>query len=144
MGDPLSIIASAAGIISLGITVCQGLIDYCQAFAGQYRDVRVVIQDLQSLERSLTWLHDSLTHRPDLLNHVRPYIVTLKDRIDDLQPILDRFRGNVSGHQAFKEKVKKTTQRTLYPFKKGMISELRDTVRQARDDLSLALQVLQM
>ena len=67
MGDPLSIVASAGGIISLGITVCQGLIDYCQTFAGQYRDVRVVVQDLEGLEKSLTLLRDSLTHRPDLL-----------------------------------------------------------------------------
>lgn len=149
MGDPLSIIASAGGIISLGITVCQGLIDYCQAFAGQYRDVRLLVQDLQGLERSLTLLRDSLTYRPDLLDLVRPYVVAIQGRIDDLQPILGRFRGNVSrrnisGHQAFNEKVKTTTQRALYPFKKGMIRELRDTVWQAQDNLSLALQVIQV
>ena len=149
MGDPLSIVASAGGIISLGITVCQGLIDYCQAFAGQYRDVRILVQDLQGLEKSLTLLRDSLTHRPDLLDLIQPYIATLRGRVDDLQPILARFRGivsrrNVSGHQAFKEKVQTTTQRALYPFKKGMISELRDTVRQAQGNLSLALDVVQV
>ena len=144
MGDPLSITASAAGFISLGITVCQGLIDYCQAFAGQYQDVRVVVQDLKGLERSLTLLHGSLTHRPDLLDLVQPYIVTLKGRIDDLQPILGRFTENVSGQHAFKARVKTATQRTLYPFRKGMISELRNTVRQAQDSLSLALQVVQV
>ena len=149
MGDPLSITASAAGIISLGITVCQGLIDYCQAFAGQYRDVRILVQDLQGLERSLTLLRDSLTHRPDLLDLVQPYIATLRARVDDLQPILGRYgesvtRDNGSRHHSFKEKVGTTTKRTLYPFKKGMISELRDTVRQAQDNLSLALQVVQV
>ena len=144
MGDPLSVIASAGGIISLGITVCQGLIDYCQAFAGQYRDVRVVVQDLHGLEKSLALLHDSLAHRPDLLDLVRPYIDTLRGRIDDLQPILGRFREHVSGQHAFKDKVKTATQRTLYPFKKGMVKELRDTVRQAQDSLSLALQVVQV
>ena len=149
MGDPLSITASAAGFISLGITVCQGLIDYCQAFAGQYQDVQIIMQDLQGLERSLTLLHGSLTHRPDLLDLVQPYIVTLKGRIDDLQPILGRFREdisgkNLSGQHAFKNKVKTATQRTLYPFKKGTISGLRDTVRQAQDNLSLALGVVQV
>ena len=144
MGDPLSIVASAGGIISLGITVCQGLIDYCQAFAEQYRDVRVVVQDLEGLEKSLTLLRDSITHRPDLLNLIRPYIVTLRGRIDDLQPILGSFRENVSRQHAFKDKVKTATQRTLYPFKKGLISQLRDTVRQAQDNLILALQVVQV
>ena len=144
MGDPLSIVASAGGIISLGITVCQGLIDYCQAFAGQYRDVRILVQDLQGLERSLTMLRDSLAHRPDLLNLVQPYIAILRARVDDLQPVLGRFRENVSGQHAFKDKVKRATQRTLYPFKKGMVNELRDTVRQAQDNLSLALQVVQV
>ena len=149
MGDPLSIVAGAGQVISLGLTVCQGLINYCQAFAGQYRDVRILVQDLQGLERSLTLLRDDLTHRPDLLDLVQPYIVTLKARIDDLQPILDRFKGNnprinISGRQAFKEKVETTTQRILYPFKRGMVSELRDTVRQAQNNLILALQVVQM
>ena len=144
MGDPLSIIASAGGIISLGITVCQGLIDYCQAFAGQYQDVRVAVEDLHGLEKSLAALRDSLTHRPDLLNLVQPYIVTLRGRINDLQPILGRFREHVSRQHAFKDKVKTATQRTLYPFKKGMVKELRDAVRHAQGNLSLALQVVQM
>lgn len=144
MGDPLSIIASAGGIISLGITVCQGLIDYCQAFAGQYRDVRVVVQDLQDLEKSLTSLRDSLTHRPDLLNLVLPCIDRLKGRIDDLRPILGRFEKKVSEQHAFKDKVKAATQRTLYPLKKGTFSKLRDTVRQAQDNLKLALGVVQV
>ena len=149
MGDPLSIIASAGGIISLGITVCQGLIDYCQAFAGQYRDVRVLTQDLQGLEKSLTLLHDSLTHRPDLLNLVQPHVVTLKARVDDLQSILGKYGESVAGdngsrQHAFKDKVQTATRRTLYPFKKGMISELGDTVRQAQTNLSLALQVVHL
>ena len=144
MGDPLSIIASAGGIISLGITVCQGLIDYCQTVAGQYRDVRVLVQDLQDLQKSLTSLQDSLTHRPDLLNLVLPHIDRLKCRINDLQPMLGRFEENVSKQQAFKDKAKKATQRTLYPFKKGTLSKLRDTVRQAQDNLKLALGVVQV
>ena len=144
MGDPLSLIASAGGIISLGITVCQGLIDYRQAFAGQYRDIRVVVEDLHGLEQSLAALRDSLEHRPDLLDLVQPYIVTLRGRIDDLQPILGRFREHVSGQHALKDKVKTATQRTLYPFKKGMVKELQDTVRQAQGNLSLAIQVVQM
>ena len=144
MGDPLSVTASAAGCISLGITVCQGLINYCQSFAGQHGEVRVVVQDLQGLELSLTLLHDSLTHRPDLLDLVQPYIDRLKGRIVDLQPILGRFEKNVSEQHAFKNKVKTATQRTLYPFRKGMIIELRDTVRQAQNNLSLTLQVVQV
>lgn len=34
MSDPLSIIGSAVGIVSLGITVVQGLVDYYAAFQG--------------------------------------------------------------------------------------------------------------
>ncbi len=144
MADPFSLIASAGGVVSLGITVCQGLIDYCRAFAGQDRDVRVLVQDLQNLEKSLTSLQNRLTHQPDLLNLVLPCIETLKGRIDDLQPILGRFEKNVSGQHAFKDKVKTATQRTLYPFKKGVFSKIRDTVRQAQDNLNLALGVVQL
>ena len=144
MADPFSLTASAAGVVSLGITVCQGLIDYCQAFAGQYGDVRVVVQDLQALKQSLTLLEDILKHQPDLLNLVLPYIDILRGRIDDLQPILGSLGENVSGQHPFKDKVKRATQRTLYPFKKGMLSKLRDSVRQAQANLHLALHVVQV
>ena len=144
MADPISLTANAVGVISLGITVCQSLINYCQAYAGQYGDVRVALQDLQDLEKSLTLLRDSLRHRPDLFNLVLPYIDRLKVRIDDLQPILSQLGKSVSEQSSFKDKVKSATQRTLYPFKKGMIRELRDAVRQAQDNLTLALGVIQV
>jgi len=148
MADPFSLTANAVGVISLGITICQGLISYCQAFAGQYGDVRLAVQDLRGLENSLTFLRGTLTlmalHRPDLFNLVTPYIDKLKSRIDNLQPILSKLGKNVSGQGSFKDKVKLATQRTLYPFKKGMIHELRNTVRQAQDNLTLALGVVQV
>lgn len=144
MADPLSLTANAVGVISLGITVCQGLIDYCQAYAGQYGDVRVAVQDLQDLEKSLTLLRDSFRRRPDLFNLVVPYMDRLRARIDDLQPILSQFGKSVSRQSSLKDKVESAKQRALYPFKKGMIRELRDTVRQAQDNLTLALGVVQV
>lgn len=148
MADPFSLTANAVGVTSLGITVCQGLINYCQAFAGQYRDVRLAVQDLRDLEKSLTSLRSTLTlislHRPELFNLVTPYIDTLKSRVEELQPILSKFRKNVSGEASFKDKAKSATQRAFYPFKKEMIRELRDTVRQAQDNLILALGVVQV
>jgi len=148
MADPFSLAANAVGVISLGITVCHGLIGYCQAFAGQYGDIRLALQDLQDLEKSLLSLRETLKlmalSRPDLLNLVTPNIGTLKCCIDDLHPVLSKLEKNDSEHASLKDKVKSITQRTLYPFKTGMIEKLRDTVRHAQDNLTLALGIVQV
>ena len=147
MADPFSLAANAVGVISLGITVCHGLINYCQAFAGQYDDIRLALQDLRDLEKSLLSLREPLKltalRRPDLLDLLTPHIDSLKCRIDDLHPVLSKLEKSDSDHASLKDKVKSITQRTLYPFKTGMIEKLRDTVHHAQDNLTLALGIVQ-
>lgn len=141
MADPFSLTANAVGVISLGITVCQSLINYCQAYAAQYDDVRLALQDLQDLENSLVSLCKTLTisslQRPTGFNLLPPYIARLNTRIKELEK-------DVLTQDSLKGKVKSVAQRTLYPFKRGVIDRLQDTVRHARDNLALALAVVQV
>lgn len=40
--DPLSIAASSASLVSFGITICDGLLRYCQAYKSRERDLNIL------------------------------------------------------------------------------------------------------
>jgi Fungal N-terminal domain of STAND proteins len=63
MGDPLSIAASVAGLVSLGIQACQGLTSYYQAYTDRPENVAKTIRSLESLCGSLQNLETTLSKR---------------------------------------------------------------------------------
>ena len=50
MGDPLSVAASVAGCVSLGLTVCSGLLDYYNAWKDLPSDVSNICKSLATLK----------------------------------------------------------------------------------------------
>lgn len=49
MADPFSIAASAAGIISLGLTVSSGLVRFVQTAQGAPKELKTVCNDVYAL-----------------------------------------------------------------------------------------------
>ena len=62
MSDPLSIAASAAGLASLGLTVCSGLLDYYKAWKDQHSDVLTMCESLEALNRMFELLREKVRH----------------------------------------------------------------------------------
>lgn len=60
MSDPPSIAAGAAGLVSLGITVCSGLLDYCNAWKDQHTDVSRMCQPLEALNGTSKLLYEKV------------------------------------------------------------------------------------
>ena len=54
MGSPLDIAAGAAGFVSFGITACQGLLAYYNAYRAEREDVAAAHSAVQRLEETLT------------------------------------------------------------------------------------------
>lgn len=75
MGDPLSIAAGAAGIVSLGLQVCGGLINYCQAWRSHDKGVEEALEKLTSLDLTLESLDKTLsaveTHDDNITDNFR-------------------------------------------------------------------------
>ena len=62
MTDPLSITASAAGLVSLGLTVCSGLLEYYSALKDQPSDVSTMCHSLEALGKILQVLDQKVRH----------------------------------------------------------------------------------
>ena len=149
MTDPFSISVGALSVVSFGIQICQGLIDYYQAAKDQSKDVQTTVSFLQSLSSTLKGLDGSLKqHRfapeqVDLVKNVESHIEACEEAIEDL----DRELATITRRDkkpGVLESVKKATQAATYPFKKGTLLKLRETIQDVRENLALAVNTLQL
>lgn len=138
MTDPFSIsVGGALSVVSFGIQICHGLIDYYQATKDQSKDVQTTVSFLQSLFSTLKGLDSSLKqHRfgpdqLDLVKNVESHIEACEEATEDL----DRELATITRRDkkpGVLESVKKATQAATYPFKKGTLLKMRETIQEAR------------
>lgn len=62
MGDPLSVAASVAGLVSLGLTVCSGLVDYYRAWQDQPAEIFAMCESLEALGKIFELLDRRIRH----------------------------------------------------------------------------------
>ena len=100
MVDPLSIVGSTAGIVSLGLQVCGGLITYCRAWRSHDKDIEEVLDKLTDLESTLKTLTGILSiveglddNRTNTLQAARPKIHSCVTNLEKLRLALIDFES---------------------------------------------------
>ena len=100
MSDPLSITASAAGLVSLGLTVCAGLLDYYEAWTDQYSEVCTMCESLEALGRTFEFLDQKVRH-PLLdrmsVDRVTESIISCAAGVQGLRYKLDKIQSAKMG-----------------------------------------------
>ena len=100
MSDPLSITASAAGLVSLGLTVCSGLVEYYSAWKDQHSDISTMCESCESLYRTFELLEEKVRH-PLLdrksVDRVTESIISCAAGVQGLRSKLDKIRGAKAG-----------------------------------------------
>ncbi|KAG8531224.1 uncharacterized protein KY384_004582 [Bacidia gigantensis] len=149
MTDTFSVSAGALSIVSLGIEVCRALVDYYQAAKSRKEDLEATISSLQSLCTTLEGLEGTLKRHQffpdelDLVKNVELHIDACEEAIEYLDKELAAFTGRGKNPGVF-ENVKKASRAALYPFKKGTLLKLHETVQDVRENISLAIHTLQL
>ncbi|KAI9866190.1 MAG: hypothetical protein M1813_001751 [Trichoglossum hirsutum] len=148
MTDPLSIAAGIAGLISLGIQVTGSLVKFYTSHKGQDADVTRTTEKLDSLLNTFRFLDSALqsrTFRPDeqdLIKNIESSIHKCDDLIQELKEEYEKFdKASTSG---IKSTIKVTGRRAVYPFRQSTLQKLDEDISEIRDNLSLALDVLQL
>jgi ankyrin repeat domain-containing protein 50 len=145
--EPLSALGVAsgvAGIISLGISVCDD-------FLGYYRSCKNARADsarlFRSMERLATILKDlERTIEKPILKHTgfaatETHIIACRQGIDTLQSELERISATSKSQYKFWTKAR---QRALYPFKERTLLNLTGIVDQLVEYLGLAVGTLNL
>ncbi|KAL4769179.1 hypothetical protein BDW60DRAFT_210265 [Aspergillus nidulans var. acristatus] len=148
MVDPLSIASGTAGLLSLGIQVTQGLVNFYTTYKDKDVDLAKITQNLESLQSIFRALYIAVNERrsqagtQDLLQEVDKAVRDCEEIITELQSECEKFRRDSAA--SFTDRVKVAGRRAAYPFRKSTIQKLEEDISDIRDNLSLALDVLQL
>ncbi|KAK4892915.1 hypothetical protein LTR27_008643 [Elasticomyces elasticus] len=139
------IAGSAVGIVSLGIQVCQGLLQYYGDWKGYHKDIEASHKAVQGLTETFVLLAQVLNGNVVVNDaqrrNVENCVASCEDSVGHLRDRLAELRKY--GHPAaFREKVKASGSRLLYPFKKESLDVLRNLVQEILQRLMLAVNVL--
>ena len=134
------------GVLSLGITVCDGIIKYCRSWKNQDDDVRALIALTGGLKQLLEDLDKRLqpnpAYGPRILQLVKSSIQGCTEHIDSVVHLSDKYAtGRTSG---LKGKANDMVHKLKFPFEKKALDELRDIMVAFRGNVNTALQVLTM
>ncbi|KAK2797580.1 hypothetical protein FQN51_008375 [Onygenales sp. PD_10] len=144
--DPFSITGSAVGVISLGLTVCQGLVKYYQSWKDCPDDIKAMTDSIENLMESLRLIDHQLKSghlKPDLVSQVETSIKSCQDKMQDLNNELEKLKEE-AGSGKLKQKLSIQSRRLQYPFKQPTIQRLGEKVSGLRGNISVALDALQI
>ncbi|KAJ4371128.1 hypothetical protein N0V83_004344 [Neocucurbitaria cava] len=144
MPDPLSVAASVAGIASLGIQVCQGLITYLRAIEGRKQEVSHGLREIQTLV-SMFYSLNTILPQVDQRGVANSAATRqcLKDSeigLLEFQQLLVNLRGP-ENQTGIREKMKEAGRLLTFPFCKEKLASLRDTLQKLLDNLNSAIHI---
>lgn len=144
--DPLSIAASASGLLSVGITVCNGLLEYYSSWRDAEDDVSRMYNSIDALNKTLILIELFIQHKSfnrDVVVRVEESIASTQRGLESLKKKLDKIKV-VPQQEGWREKTKAQFRRAVFPFKESTLVKLKELGNELRDDLSIALDALQM
>lgn len=151
MAESLAVASGIAGLLSLGIQAAQSLISFYTTYKDHDTDLAKITQNLnnlQSLQSTFRALKVAVDERRsqagtlDLLREVEKAVQHCEEVITELQNECEKFhKDSVAG---LKDRVKVAGRRAAYPFWKSTLQKLEEDVSDIRENLSFALDVLQL
>jgi hypothetical protein len=145
MADPLSIAGLATGVISLGLQVAGGLVDYLDT-------VKARSEELSSAKQQATTMTDLLLTIQDLLPQVQsgwPASATIIERqvkscnteLTALNTLLIELSPTATTSSGIRLRLEEQQKKLKYPFNRSHIRRLEDRLAKVNSALQTALQV---
>jgi hypothetical protein len=141
----MEVAGTAVGIASLGIQVCQGLLDYYDSWKSYDSDISSTYNAITDLSKTLILLRTTLHQQADEegVGRVRTCVKDCEDALLKLDKKRDSLQ-KYSQPEGLRQKMRSGLQRTWYPFRKETLEALKASVTDIQERLKLALQVLQL
>lgn len=146
MADPLSIASGVAGLLSLGIQVTKSLVDFYSAYKDQtpaLAKITLNLENLLGILQSLDSARQNGQPQTDaLLQEIDKAAVGCREIIEELRDECQKFQKDTAA--SLKDRIQVAGRRATYPFRKSTLQKLEEDIGEIRENLSLALNVLQV
>lgn len=141
-----AVAASAFGVITAGIQVCQGLISYYDSWKECHQDIANTAETIATfsgiLETVLAVLEKRVEKGARLNKQIDGIVSQCKKHMDTLSMELGKFERYPQSTE-LRSRIQSQFRRLYYPFREGTLAGLRDTVQDARSNLLSTLVVAQ-
>ncbi|PQE26429.1 Ankyrin repeat-containing domain protein [Rutstroemia sp. NJR-2017a BBW] len=154
-------VSNIAGIVSVGIQVCEGLVNYYNAWKGSKKENSTMIQSIESLLDCLSLLKRALespAFDETLVINVESKILDCEESINELHDELRKIMVcKLSGvaqdasierkdnaNPSIKDKMAEQGRRLLYPFRKSTLMRIQESIEHVRINLVLSMDTLNL
>jgi ankyrin repeat domain-containing protein 50 len=147
MAEAFGLAASVVGVVSLGIQVAQGILQYYGSWRDQDSDVADMCASIDGLSKTLEVLSQTFQHdlpSKSIRDCVVDSLVRLNTDMKKLEDELKKLQTMECPKPGVRATLRRHVRRGLYPFKEETLKKIQKAVSEARSDLNLTLQVLQM
>ena len=150
MADPLSIIGTAAGLVSLGLQVYGGIKDYLDAIQTSQEDIAGIYRHATGLKDALDAIAGVIRSRslnsPTSAPAAMSCLLSCHAELNVLSGVLAELLSSplTSSTSALRTKISEGKRKLTYPFKRSNILKLEDRLRNANLTLHTALHALGM
>jgi hypothetical protein len=146
MAEALGIASGVAGIVSLGIEVCQGLLEYYNSWKDAESEVMTTYNSMQDLTKILLLVKSTLDDqdlKEEIIVKIHDSIALCEGGIANLSKKLQKIQV-FSLRDTVGERLLSQARRALYPFKKSTLIKLQEIVQDLQDRLHFTLTILDM
>ena len=123
--EPLGLSSSIAGLLSLGITVCQWLLEYYQSWKDAEHIIARMYALMEALTNTLKLVESPMQHKAlnsEVILKIEENIKSTENGIRSLRKKLDKIQL-VSLEEGWRNKAKAQFRRILFPFKELTLAE---------------------
>jgi hypothetical protein len=144
MTDPLSATGTVVGVVSLGITLCTGLISYIDNVKSAKEKAEQIAYELEHLSNVLELLDNVVgkAGTSSSVSETRNGIVACATALGNIRTKLEKI--NSKRHSGFRASIHEFKERLCYPFKQGDILHWKSALHDVQQSLHTALHALQM
>jgi hypothetical protein len=150
MADPISIVGTAAGLVSLGLQVYGGIKNYLNAVQSRQEDIAGVCRQVHVLKDALDAIEGSIQSR-SVNDHTSVSVAvsclqSCEIELNALKTILSDLTTSplASARSTLRAKIKEEKRKLTYPFQRSNIARLEERLRNVNLTLHTALHALGM
>ena len=142
----LALLSGAAQVISLGISVCNGIIKYYFAFRDSEETIRQMLDGVTQLTKTLVLILSRLqdTTTADIMldarQRVEQSVLACSNVVERMQKKLDKLTS--TSDPSWSTRLANVRRKSLYPFKESTIIKIKELCNDCIEQLQLAIEVL--
>ncbi|KAI1854522.1 hypothetical protein JX266_000640 [Neoarthrinium moseri] len=146
MADPISLAASAAGIVSLGLTVCSGLTSYIDGIRDRKSELSTLSTQAQNLLATLSVLKGAessiVAMHPAGAPALESAFKSVKEELQALELFLNEKQDASSQSSGMVASLKEQKRKVTFPFHRPTLEKLQKKLDSANGGLQTILHVL--